>query len=114
MKKLILSITLALTLVFVSSAIAGEEKKKDTNVMTYCKILGDFAYDVMNAKQKGVSLITIMEKVKWETAVKPVKEIILGVYDSPRYSTERYQKEAKESSREKYYLQCVKSYYNLK
>lgn len=101
MKKLVLTVTLALS----TSAFAS--KPAPMSAMTQvCSQIANTARITMTARQAGVSMRSSMEL----TTEPIIIDIITEAYGHPAYATQKYQDKAIQDFEDKWYLQCVKAY----
>jgi len=77
----------------------------NANAETNCESVAGFAETVMEARQKGVSLVKMMQA----TDNKLLQAIIMEAYETPRYSTEEYQARKIGEFRDSWYLACLKN-----
>jgi len=70
-----------------------------------CETLGDVAYKVMELRQGGVPMSTVMQISDSEL----VQAIVVDAYDQPRFSTDSYKREATNDFRNDVEVQCYKS-----
>lgn len=101
MKKIILAFALIFTIFVVK---AGEE----ISWQDVCKEVGGAARNTMESRQLGVSISHLMEMelVKKE----PILEsMIIGAYETPRYSTKEHQDKAVADFQNDAYLKCAKA-----
>lgn len=76
-----------------------------------CEEMGSLAEFVMELRQEGVPM-----KDQWERATKlgdPVfeewlKKVLIIVYDSPKYTSKRYQKQAASEFGSRAFVECLK------
>ena len=99
MKKILLAATLiSLSLTSQASEIS-------------CEQIEVTARTIMDARQAGVPLKSVMKIVKDNDAMK---QIVIQAYDSSKYETDSYKKSAVEKFANKYYVSCLKLKLNKK
>jgi len=91
MKTLIAAIVLA---IFATTAQASE----------HCTQVNDIAWEVVTARQNGVSAQKLMEMAEGNRAVQGM---IKEAYASPRYSTAEFQKRAADEMANTWYMACL-------
>ena len=82
-----------------------------------CEEMGSLAEFVMELRQEGVPM-----KDQWERATKsgdPVfeewlKKVLIIVYDGPKYTSKRYQKQAASEFGSRAFVECLKVEKNLR
>ena len=99
MKKILLAVTLmSLLLTSQASEIS-------------CEQIEITARTIMEARQAGVPLKSVMKVVKTSDAMK---QVVIQAYDSSKYETDSYKKSAVEKFANKYYVSCLKLKLNKK
>ena len=81
MKKLIVGLMLASSLAMADA---------QTDKMGYCEAIEKLASTVMTNRQAGVSLSAMIKLADTDL----MKSVVLGAYDTSRYSTEKYKEQA--------------------
>jgi len=84
---------------FLATPVVSEEGEH------ICETLGDVAYKVMELRQGGVPMSTVMQISDSEL----VQAIVVDAYDQPRFSTDSYKREATNDFRNDVEVQCYKS-----
>jgi hypothetical protein len=81
------------------------------NWREFCGSMGELAATIMENRQSGVSMATMMEAVPGEgNSTSELSEtLIISAFETPRYSTDQMQKRAVEEFRDEAYLSCVKA-----
>lgn len=97
MKKLVL----AVSVLFSASVIAS-----DTDKVT-CEQMANVASVLMDARQKGVDIVEIVDIAKKTGVVDGMMPIIKAAYEVPEYSTPEIQRKAVRQFRERAYLTCL-------
>lgn len=70
-----------------------------------CKVYAKLAYETMDARQSGISMVDMIEAAEGQSSIE---QVITAAYEVPRYSTERYREQAIQDFTDKVYLGCVK------
>lgn len=121
MRKNVAVIAMVVSLLFSIQATAEETKipKERTSkvegvsqpsindeiVMVVCETRGEYAVTIMELRQAGVPLSTLLKRVKKGTSNY---NAVLLAYEQLRYPTEEYQKQAIENFRNDIELSCFK------
>ena len=104
MKKIILSAGFCAVLLF--SAVIPT--KADS--LELCSSIGESAEKIMEARQLGISMEILMNKLPEEGPTRNLMQnVLIMAYDSPRYSTEKYRSESIKDFRNLWYLECIKT-----
>ena len=76
-----------------------------------CRAVAGLAENVMVARQAGVKLSVLLQELEAEptdsTAV--IREVIIGAYEKPRFTTEAYVKRAIEEYRNTWHVNCLRA-----
>jgi hypothetical protein len=99
MKKILLAATL------ISLSLTSQAAKIS------CEQIEVTARTIMDARQAGVPLKSVMKIVKDSDAMK---QVAIQAYDSSKYETDSYKKSAVEKFANKYYVSCLKLKLNKK
>lgn len=87
-------LTAGLALAITGTALAQEDK---------CKIVGDLANSVMDARQAGVAMSDIMAL---PSNTNLTRKMVIEAYKRPRFSTEEFQKSATADFRAEWEAAC--------
>lgn len=71
-----------------------------------CKELSNTAKDLMEIRQQGYSMSTLMEAAEGSELAQA---LVIEAYRQPRYNSERYKKQAVEDFTNSVYLQCLEA-----
>jgi len=85
--------------IFLATPTIAEEEEQHI-----CETLGDVAYKVMELRQGGVPMSTVMQISDSEL----VQAIIVDAYDQPRFSTDSYKQNAMNDFRNYVEVECYK------
>jgi hypothetical protein len=91
--------TLTIIAMFLATPVVSEEEGEHI-----CETLGDVAYKVMELRQGGVPVSTVMQI----SDSKLVEAIVVDAYDQPRFSTDSYKRESIDNFRNDVEVQCYK------
>lgn len=89
-----------------------DNKISDEEWLGICKSAAGAAKGIMNARQRGVTMTEMMEKVVGtaDPAVKDVaRAMVISAYEKPRFDTPEYQQKAEIDFENESYLACIKS-----
>lgn len=116
--KTYLIFTACLSLLTLATANAEQNNTRSPlsqSTKESCKSMSGSAEALMSARQRGVAMSVLMDgmieappEIKWAQTI--AEEQIKEAYDSPRYFTEDMKKRAIEDFRDKWYLNCIKSF----
>ena len=81
---------------------------KNNVVLPDCQVVGEFAYTVMTARQRGMAMSEVMKTIESVGLGKVSKLIVQMAYEKSRYSTEEYRKTAAEDHRNIFESACYK------
>ena len=99
MKKILLAATL-MSLSLSSQAVEINCEQIETTART-----------IMNARQAGVPLKSVIKIID---SNEVMKQIVIQAYDSSKYETDSYKKSAVEKFANEYYVSCLKLKLNKK
>jgi len=91
--------TLTIIAMFLATPVISKEEGEHI-----CETLGDVAYKVMELRQGGVPMSTVMQI----SDSKLVEAIVVDAYDQPRFSTDSYKRESANDFRNDVEVQCYK------
>ena len=80
-----------------------------------CRSVAGLAEKVMVARQAGVKLSAILQELETRSVgnAKPViREVILGAYEKPRFTTEAYVERVIEEYRNTWHVECLRAMEN--
>lgn len=90
-------------LIFLTALLSAPAMADD-----YCSELGKLAKTVMEVRQGGMSMATVMQ-VFAKDDNEIYKQMVISAYESPRFTVDSYiQRNVEEFSNE-WYLMCVKA-----
>ena len=92
-----------LALLLNSNTLWADDTEKESDP---CSAVYDFATLVMDKRQAGVSLVTMMRVAP--AGASTLKSIVMAAYDTPQFSGEEYRKKAAEEFANKWALKCYK------
>ncbi len=106
-----------LILVVLSGAVLAGCDKSDIGQASVdskdCAVFAALAHNIMDGRQKGVSMkesMEISERSKLPDNLKAVvKSIVISAYERPRYSTEQMKAREVTEFENGYYLACSKA-----
>ena len=92
-------------LLMVAALVSAPVLAEESN----CAGISALSYQVMDSRQAGVSLVTMMDIVK-DSGIRELAEaMILEAYQSPRYHTQQVAQRESEDFRDKWTLACLRS-----
>lgn len=97
MKKLLLATALTLSIPFTAQA--------NTNTLETCEIYSNIAESVMEFRQMGGDMATLMQKM---SGYELSKSLILAAFKKPHYHTEGNQRRAIQDFKNEAFLACYK------
>ena len=116
---MIKKISAILLVAFMASCAASPARAQTIPYIALesCEEMGSLAEFVMELRQEGVPM-----KDQWERATKsgdPVfeewlKKVLIIVYDGPKYTSKRYQKQAASEFGSRAFVECLKVEKNLR
>lgn len=74
-----------------------------------CSSVGELARTIMEKRQAGVSMETLMNAVSMKENNGLVEELVISAYEKSQYNGADYKRKAIAEFRDDAYLQCVKS-----
>jgi hypothetical protein len=101
MKNLLM--TAAIFVATTTSAFAQDEVTPDQ----ICSTLGELAGIIMEIRQGGAPMSKVISQVPGSDVVRA---LVIGAYDTPRYSTDGYKSEAIEDFSNEAMLTCFKEF----
>ena len=77
-----------------------------------CRSVAGLAEKVMVARQAGVKLSVLLQELETtpvDNTTPVIREVILGAYEKPRFTTEAYVKRAIEEYRNTWHVNCLRA-----
>lgn len=90
---------------------ASGNKYSEEEWLSICKSTSSTAKSIMNSRQRGASMVDMMDKVvgSADPAIKEiVKAFVIDAYNQPRFDTLEYQQKAELDFENNAYLTCIK------
>jgi hypothetical protein len=96
----------------MSLAVEPDAQTKLNNKLAICTSISTFAESVMNNRQNGVAIKSVIDAISDEDqTVKAIGvEVAMNAYDVPRFYSEKNIVRSIEDFRDMYYLQCLQSF----
>ena len=101
--------TLIVALMMVAGiAQAAPATQEDLDKL--CVSYGNAAESLMQARQEGVALSTLLSPLTGNPAAKMMRPLVIDAFTVPRYNTDEFKKQAVIDFRAKAELVCFKTY----
>jgi hypothetical protein len=101
--------TLIVALMMVAGIAYGETATQE-DLDKICVSYGNAAESLMQARQSGVSMSSMMAPLTGNPAAKMMRPLIIEAFTVPRYSTGDFKRQAVNDFRAKAELACFKAY----